>query len=402
MEPFTTLGWSSADLADPYPIYRRYREADPVHRAGPSTWFVFDHEHVAQALSRRDFGRNRPAHLPGRNDALYRSVRDWLVFLDPPRHTRLRRLLAAEFSPKVVLGLRPRIAAIVASLLRPLRGRTEFDLVREFAAPLPVLVISALLGVPGERHAWFRERAEWLQEASSARAARDSGGLARAETAARELTEYFDEQVRARRSAPRGDLVSLLAGAPGLTGDELTATCVHLLTAGHETTTNLLGKSVLHLSARPDLAKALRAAPALVPSAVAELVRFDAPVQMVTRWATGTQELGGRRIAAGDKVVLVLGAANRDPVRFTAPDDIVLERDTSRQCGFGMGIHYCLGAQLARAEAELALPPLLELLRGFAVSEARYAADLVFHGPAALTLRAIGTSGSDAPAPPAR
>nr|ABD59215.1 InkP [Nonomuraea longicatena] len=142
MEPFSPLGWSPADLADPYPIYRRYREADPVHRAGPGTWFVFDHEHVAQTLSRRDFGRNRPAHLPGRNDALYRSVRDWLVFLDPPRHTRLRRLLAAEFSPKVVAGLRPRIASIVASLLRPLWGREEFDLVREFAAPLPVLVIT--------------------------------------------------------------------------------------------------------------------------------------------------------------------------------------------------------------------------------------------------------------------
>ncbi|MEV0391392.1 hypothetical protein AB0I15_66370, partial [Nonomuraea sp. NPDC050643] len=183
MEPFSPQGWSTADIADPYPIYRRYREAEPVHLAGPGNWFVFGHEHVAQALSRRDFGHNRPAHLPGRNDALYRSVRNWLVFLDPPQHTRLRRLLTAEFSPKVVAGLRPRIASIAASLLRPLGERDAFDLVREFAAPLPVLVISALLGVPARRHAWFRARAEWLQQASSARAARDPAGFALAERA---------------------------------------------------------------------------------------------------------------------------------------------------------------------------------------------------------------------------
>ncbi|MEV0385745.1 cytochrome P450, partial [Nonomuraea sp. NPDC050643] len=225
-------------------------------------------------------------------------------------------------------------------------------------------------------------------------------GFALAERAARELADYFDEQVRARRAAPGDDLVSLLATTPELTGDEITATCVHLLTAGHETTTNLLGKSVLHLSARPDVAEALRASPALVPSAVAELVRFDPPVQMITRWATRTQTLGDREIPAGDKVVLVLGSANRDPARFTAPDEIVVDRDTSRQCGFGMGVHYCLGAQLAKAEAEIALPLLLDTLPGFGVGEVRYARDLVFHGPASLTLTAKG--GTGAPAPPAR
>ena len=163
-EPFSPQGWPAEDVADPYPIYRRYRTADPVHQAAPGTWYVLDHDHVTHTLSHRNFGRAMPAHLPGRNNALRRSVENWLVFLDPPRHTRLRRLLTAEFSPKVVADLRPRIAAIAGDLLRPLTARHELDLVREFAAPLPVLVISALLGVPASLHGWFRARAQWLWE----------------------------------------------------------------------------------------------------------------------------------------------------------------------------------------------------------------------------------------------
>ncbi|HYQ68143.1 cytochrome P450 [Actinophytocola sp.] len=379
MEPFSPRDWPAADIANPYPVYRRYRAADPVHQAEPGTWYVFGYDDVADVLSSKAFGRNMPAHIPGRNDALRRSVENWLVFLDPPRHTRLRRLLSAELSTRVVADLRPRIAAVARGLLRPLAGPHDF--VKEFAAPLPVLVISELLGVPGSLHPWFRERAEWLQQASSARAARD--GFTKAETAARELTEYFAGQARLRRRSPRRDLVSLLANAPGLTDDEITGTCVHLLTAGHETTTNLLGKSVLALAARPALADRLRARPS---AAVDELVRYDAPVQMVTRWATEPRALGGRRIDSGDKVVLVLGSANRDPTRFPEPDRLYLDRDTSRHCGFGLGIHYCLGAQLARAEAEIALPLLLDFLPGRTVDGVHFGHDMVFHGPTRLLL----------------
>ncbi|HKT00504.1 MAG TPA: cytochrome P450 [Rugosimonospora sp.] len=398
MEPFSPKGWSAADVADPYPVYRRYREADPVHQAEPSTWYVFGYDHVARTLSGRHFGRNMPAHIPGRNDALRRSVENWLVFLDPPRHTRLRRWLAGEFSPNVVADLRPQIAAIAENLVRPLTVRPRLDLVAEFAAPLPVLVICALLGVPGSQHGWFRERAMWLQEASSSRAARGADAFSQAETAARALTEYFTEEVRRRRGggAAGADLVSLLAKAEGLTIDEITATCIHLLTAGHETTTNLLGKSVLAMTARPEFADRLRAHPELVPLAVEELIRFDPPVQMVTRWATTAQWLGDREIANGDKVVLVLGSANRDPRRFPEPDELRLDRGSARQVGFGLGIHYCLGAQLARAEAEIALPLLLDLLSGHTVGEVRYGDDMVFHGPVRLELATVsGVAGVD-------
>nr|AHE14853.1 StaP-like cytochrome P450 [uncultured bacterium] len=392
MRSFSPKGWPAEDVADPYPVYRRWRETDPVHEAEPGTWYLFRHDDIAHALSSKDFGRNSPAHIPGRNDALRRSVENWLVFMDPPRHTHLRRLLAARFSSRVVSDLRPRIAAVAAELLSPLTTRPQFDLVSQFAAPLPVLVISELLGVPGSLHTWFRERAEWLQGASSSRAARDPDAFTKAETASRELTEFFREEVRRRRT-PGPDLVSLLADTSGLTIDEVTATCVHLLTAGHETTTNLLGKSVLALSSHPTVADRLRTHPEVIPAAVDELIRYDAPVQMVTRWATRSQSLGGREISAGDKVVLVLGSANRDPDRFAEPDELCLDRDTSRHCGFGMGIHYCLGAQLARAEVEIALPLLLDLLRRRTVSEVRYGDDMVFHGPARLVLSGSGVPG---------
>ncbi|MFD9698073.1 cytochrome P450 [Lentzea sp. NPDC059081] len=389
MEPFSPKSWSAATIADPYPVYRRYREAEPVHQASPGTWYVFGHDPVAQVLTGKAFGRNAPAHLSGRgDDALRASVANWLVFLDPPRHTRLRRLLAARFTPAVVAALRPRVAAIAAGLMGALTPGDEVDLVAEFAAPLPLMVIAELLGVPGDRHAWFRERALWLQGASSARMARQSGSLGLAESAVRELTEHFAEHVALRRSGSGAgtDLVSLLSTADGLTDEEITATCVHLLSAGHETTTNLIGKAVLALAERPALADELRARPGLTRVAVEELVRFDPPVQMVTRWATTSQTLLGRRIAEGDKVVAVLGAANRDPGAFPCPDEVRLDRDDGRQVGFGLGVHYCLGASLARAELEVTLPLLLDQIATREVRRVRYAEDVVFHGPESLTL----------------
>jgi cytochrome P450 len=387
MMPFSPQGWSAEDVANPYPIYRRYRSAEPVHQAASGTWYIFGYDQVVETLSSRDFGRNMPAHLPERADALRRSVANWLVFLDPPRHTRLRRLLASAFSPMVVTSLRPRIAEIARDLLSGLTDRRTMDLVRDFAAPFPVLVISELLGVPASLRDWFRERAVWLQEASSARAARGADAFAKADAAARELTEYFGEEVRRCRQ-PRPDLVSLLAHAEGLSTDEITATCVHLLTAGHETTTNLLGKSVLALLSHPEMSRRLRAEPGLMPAAVDELIRYDAPVQMVTRWATRPRQLGGHEIRGGDKVTLVLGSANRDPRRFPEPDELRLHRETARHCGFGIGIHYCLGAALARAEAEIALPMLLDLLSDRTATDVRYGGDLVFHGPVRLVLTA--------------
>jgi cytochrome P450 len=407
LAPFDIIGWTPQDTADPYPVYRRYRVHDRVHLSatsdtGAGTWYVFGHADVMSVLSSRHFLRasvppegargtvpRRSAPIPEEYPALRVLVTNWLVFMDPPHHTRLRGLLSAEFSPRVVRGLEHAVAAIVDQLLHRLANKPVADFVAEFAAPFPILVVSELLGVPAQDRDWLRARSLDIQHASSARAGGSGGRYERAEAAARQLTDYFRDLIGQRRARPCQDLVSLLVQAPDeLTEPQIVGTCVHLLTAGHETTTNLLGKTLLTLLARPALADELRADTRLLPGAVEEFVRHDSPVQMVTRWAHRDDNLGGRAVRRGDKVVLVLGSANRDPRRFPDPDEIRLLRDTSRHTGFGIGIHYCLGAPLARLEATTALRGLLNLLPAMTLADepVRYAPDMVFHGPERIML----------------
>ncbi|AHH96778.1 cytochrome P450 [Kutzneria albida] len=397
---FDPRAWGQAEIADPYPEYRRYREADPVHFTpeGPSgRWYLFGYEDALAVLTdQHGFGRRASAvHaedvaatalVPAQCPTLRSLVEDWLVFQDPPRHTRLRSPLVGRLSPRVVLGLREQIREIALDLAAALRGRPVVDLVGEFAAPLPLLVIAQLLGVPGELVAWFRRCALDLQQA------RGPGAAARAEAAAVELAAYFGSQVRERRGRDAPDLITLLVRGGGqdepLTEHEIVATCVHLLTAGHETTTNLISKSVLALLRHPEALTALRADPALMPGTVEELIRYDGPVQMVRRWAYRDAVLRGRRIRRGEELMLVLGSANRDPARFPEPDVLRLGRAPGRHLGFGSGIHHCLGAALARVEAEIGLGVLLaEFSRmALAAEPVHYAPDLVFHGPDRLPL----------------
>lgn len=389
---FSVQGWQPHDLANPYPVYRRYREQDPVQRGDGDAWYVFGFDNVDTVLRSPDFGRGPGAPVKPKQAALYQLVQNWLVFMDPPRHTELRRLLSAEFAPTVAAGLRGRISTIAAELVADLGSKPIVDLVDDFAAPFPVLVISELLGVPAGHRTWLRQRAMWLQEASSARVGRRADGLDRADQAAHDLGEYFGEQVELRRADPREDLISLLAGARRrgeATTEEIVGTCVHLLTAGHETTTNLISKSVLILLATRDLLDRLRSDRDLLPVVVDELVRYDPPVQMVSRWAYRDHSLGDKRIRTGDKVVLVLGSANRDPQRFSEPDELRLDRPAGRHSGFGAGIHYCLGANLARAEAELGLVALLTSLPEMSRADEPvcYGNDIIFHGPVRVPLR---------------
>ncbi|MFB7363698.1 cytochrome P450 [Streptomyces hydrogenans] len=406
------------DLADPYPVYRRYRERDPVHAVrasdgaagsadgelpAPTTWYLFRYAEVARVLTERAYRRRSPvtgraAPVPEGYETLRRVVENWLVFLDPPDHARLRARVGPPLGAAAVAGLRPAVRAIAEELAAPLAERHAVDLVREFAAPFPLLVIARVLGVRGRLWPWFRERALALQEAGGTRGDRAPAGLARADRAAGELERYFTAELTARQAAggrPR-DLMGALAEAaredPALTVTVLASTCVHLLTAGHETSTGLLGKAVLALLARPGTAAELRAEPGLLAGAVDEFLRFDPPVQMVTRRAWRDTELGGRRVRRGDRLVAVLGSAHRDPARFPDPEVLDVRRATGRHCAFGLGIHYCAGAALARLEAETGLAVLLDrlpLLRPEACPrvEVEYAPDWVFHGPSRLVLR---------------
>ena len=402
------------DIADPYPIYRSHREEDPVHRVpavppgGGDAWYLFADQDVGHVLSSQDYGRSArtamsgvptpPDLVPAEYGVLREIVGNWLVFLDPPRHTRLRLLVAKHFTPRVVRGLRPRIESIAAELLSGLRRRPCTDLVADYAAPLPILVISELLGVPRDQRVWMRDSAMALQEANSSRLGDRDGRFTRAEAAARQLRDYFQEEVARRRGRPEDDMMSTLVrdendGEP-LTDQEIIGTCVHLLTAGHETTTNLLSKATLALLRHPRSLAQLRAHPDLMVNAVDELIRYDCPVQMISRWAYRDDVIGDRAIGRGSRVMLVLGSANRDPQRFTDPDTLDIGRRVGRQWGFGGGIHFCLGAGLAHLEAEIGLTTLLCGLPHVSLGDepVEYANDLVFHGPGRLPLR----TGADA------
>jgi len=401
--PFRT---ADVPLADPYSWYRRYRERDPVHLGPDGSWYVFRHRDVTRVLADRGWVRGPlPARIPEECPHLRQTTNDWMVFMDPPRHTRVRALVADGFTPRIVAQLRPRVRIIarslVAGLAKALDADGEADLVELVAAPLPLLVIGELLGVPPEDREWFRARALDLQQATGARVTRSADAFTVADAAARDLGDYFHAELARRRArpSPGADLIGamLTPGAAGTTDDAtLVGTCVHLLTAGHETTTNVLSKSLLALFAHPDQFAALRACSEPTAEAVEELVRYDPPVQMISRRPLTDIRLGDHVVPEGAHVVLVLGSANRDPERFPHPDRLDLARDVRRHAGFGLGVHYCLGAPLARVEARIGLAELLRRLPHLSpgTRPPRYAQDLVFHGPARMTVRAgPGTRG---------
>ncbi|GAA1739295.1 cytochrome P450 [Luedemannella helvata] len=392
MKPFALTG--PDQIADPYPVYARYRAVEPVHETAAG-WYVFRFDDVAAVLMSPRVGRGappgqRPAPLiPEEYPALRAIVENWLVFLDPPRHTRLRALVTRHFTARLVADLRPRIAELAGGLLAEVRAAPVTDLVADFAAPLPILVISELLGVPPGRRDWLRARAVALQEANTSRGGDRAARLGAAEAASVELWDFFAAEVARRRDGGPADLTTaLVRAAPALTDTEIISTCVHLLTAGHETTTNLIAKATLALLRHPEVRDRLAAEPALMPGAVEEFVRYDAPVQMVSRRTYEDLRINDVTIPAGGKVTLVLGSANRDPRRFPDPDILDVGRDASRNASFGMGIHYCLGARLAYLEAEIGLTALLRGLPGLAFADepVEYADDLVFHGPSRLPL----------------
>jgi cytochrome P450 len=372
----------AAEVAvDPYPTYAWLRARRSVEYRSPSTperHFVVLSRYADVQLALRDprFGRACSGERLRANLAdgpLSRSFGRWMRFQDPPDHTRLRSVVNQAFTPRAVDGLRDQVHGLVVQLLGRLEQRAEFDLVAEFAAPLPVLVICELLGVPGEdRHlfaAWSKALAASLDHLTSP----EPDALQRGDVGAACLTAYFSDLVARRRAAPRDDLVSgLVQSADGatLSEDELLATCVLLFFAGHETTTNLIGNGMLALLQHPEQLNMVREAPELAPLAVEELLRFDSPVQRTARVALADVELdGGDVIQAGETVTLLIGAANRDRAQFTDPDQLDIDRpNASRHLSFGAGIHYCVGAPLARLEAQIALAavarrlPRLQLL----------------------------------------
>lgn len=286
-----------------------------------------------------------------------------LLFMDAPDHTRVRTLVSKAFTPRSVERLRPRIEQLTEQLLAPLCNTSHFDLIDDFAFPLPVTVICELLGVPAEDRDLFRLHTRDLAVILDRDLTPEQIGAAAG--AALHFAAYLVPLFEERRRAPKADLISALVAVEEagdrLGADELLTTVILLLTAGHETTMNLIGNGLLALLRHPDQLELLRSRPELMASAVEELLRYDAPVRLIVRTAVEDAILEGETVQAGEHVIAMLDAANHDPTVFESPDTLDVTRDAHRHMSFGTGPHYCLGAALARAEAQIALSALIAI-----------------------------------------
>jgi cytochrome P450 len=362
-----TARWGAHDQDDPFPVMARLREQGPVHRVtladGHAAWLVVGYDAARSALADARLSKDMQAALARDGEIVAEglpgpALARHMLNVDGADHTRLRRLVSGAFTPGRVEAMRPRIGAIVAALLDRIAAGDQdrvVDLVSAFAFPMPYTVICGLLGVPEELSGNF---------GIELRALVDSDDHARAVEAAAAVIAMLDELVESKRRAPADDLVSaLIAARDGderLTEQELRSTIFQLVIAGHDTTTNLIGNGLVALHRHPDQLAAVLADPDRIVPAVEELVRFDPPAHHATfRYAVEDVEVGGVTIPAGGQVVVGLAAANRDPARFAAPDDLDVDRPDQRHIGFGHGIHHCLGARLARLEAHEALGSLL-------------------------------------------
>jgi pimeloyl-[acyl-carrier protein] synthase len=344
---------------DPYPLYRYLLAAAPVQRNELlEAWTVARHSDVVTVLTDPRFSADRTGISPEG----YEVAKSMLVS-DPPDHTRLRTLVQKAFTPRMIDQLRPRIQGIVAELLdAALQRGDEFDVVADLAYPLPVIVIAELLGVPVEDRATFHDWSATL--AASLDPVVSSDLMDRTWVARDALHAYLRGIIAQRRRQPKSDLISALVAVEErgdtLREPELVVMCTLLLIAGHETTVNLIGNGTLALLKHPDELARLRETPGLITTAIEELLRFDSPVQMTGRILTDTVELGGKVIEKGEFVLPLLGAANHDPLQFSEPERLDLTRNPNPHVAFGRGIHFCLGAPLARVEGQIAIGALLQ------------------------------------------
>ncbi|MFD5488939.1 cytochrome P450 [Streptomyces virginiae] len=391
---------------DPYPAYAWLRENSPVHRtklpSGVEAWLVTRYADARQALADQRLSKNpahhaEPAHakgktgIPGERKA---ELMTHLLNIDPPDHTRLRRLVSKAFTPRRVAEFAPRVQALTDHLIDGFAGRGEADLIHEFAFPLPIYAICEMLGVPREDQDDFRDWAGMMIRHGGG----PRGGVARS---VKQMRTYLGELIHRKRDDLGDDLISDLIRASDhgdhLTEGEATAMAFILLFAGFETTVNLIGNGVHSLFMNPGQRERLQNSLAagesgLLATGVEELLRYDGPVELATwRFATEPLTLGGERVETGDPVLVVLAAADRDPERFADPDTLDLSRADNQHLGYGHGIHYCLGAPLARLEGQTALATLLTRLPDLELSvppqDLRWRGGLIMRGLRTLPVR---------------
>jgi len=365
----------------PYDRYRRLREIAPVHKGQGPMWFLTDHTHTEIVLRDPRMGRvepgTPPGSLPGDNPPRSQSafIRYGVVFLNPPDHTRLRGLISRVFTPSHVAALRPDVDAIVAQVVRTILDQREVDVMETLAFEVPIQIIGEMIGVPpADRH---RFKAVVRDSAAAMEAGVTDEQIAAAASSMEIMEDYFRDFVNRRRTEPKDDLTSLLLSARDiddrLTEDELIGTLILLYAAGFETTTNLLGNGVACLLEHPDVFHQLGHDPSLVPAAVEEMARLETPLQVISRTAFEPTEIDGRPVAPGDTVVMFLGAANRDPARYDSPDRLLLDRPPTATLAYSAGIHFCLGANLARLEGHTVFAALARHFRSLTLLDSELA-----------------------------
>src|SRR5271170_36298 len=367
--------FSDEVLQDPYPTYARLHEEGPLHYVDVGSkwavWSIFSHAECSSIAKDPRLSAKRaqqmllplPLSRQSEFSELARMLSLWLIFMDAPEHTRLRKLLNRGFSPAAIEGLRPQVEAIVDRMLRPLQLGSEVELMREFANPMPVRIISEMLGVPQELHDTF---VNWSRDIAVFRGnpERTVEQARAAQAALIAMTDFFRKAVAERRRNKGNDLISLLIDIEEdgevLTEEELYAQCIALLFAGHETTRNLIGNGMYTLLKHPQETAELREKPEMIRSAVEEILRYESPVQFTARILKEDMEVCGQRIPKRWSILCMLGAANRDPKQFRETDRLDLKRLNNQHLAFSAGPHFCIGNQLARLEGQVALLNLVQ------------------------------------------
>jgi cytochrome P450 len=405
LEPLDPLDpFAPEHRANPYPVYRRLRDTDPIHWSESQGAFLLTRYADCIDVLRAPGASVSPENeAPGRHkdqapDPLRNALETQpMLFLDPPDHTRLRGLVSKAFTPRTVEAMRPHIVDLVDGLLDDLSDKGELDVVEDLAFPLPVIVIAEMLGVPLEDRdqlkPWSREMARTIDPVISEET------MQSAAMSAMQFANYLNELIDDRRRHPGDDLLSALIAAEEegekLSHEELVVNTILLFIAGHETTQNLIGNGLLALLRNPDQLDRLRQADgdaAAAKNAVEEMLRYDGPVQLTGRHLTADVQLStdGTTLAAGTTAITLVSAADRDPAMFDHPDRFEIARpNANRHIGFGQGVHFCLGAPLARVEAQVAIPAML---RRFAklelmVDEPEYRENFTLRGLATLPVR---------------
>lgn len=356
---------------DPYSVYRQLRDEHPAyHNESRDFWALSRFEDIWSAT--HDPGRFSSASgivigqdvMAAAGDAM-----PMLIMMDPPRHDELRKMVSRAFTPRRMAAMEDEVRRITRELLSSFLERGEVELVHEFAAPLPMIVIAEMLGVPVSDRAQFREWSDHLVKVNPD----DPATMERTFAAAIGLNNYFEPMLEARRKDPKDDLMSALLSAESdgkkLSQEELIGFCFLLLVAGNETTTNLISNAAAVLYDRPEVRRRITEDPSMLPAAVEEFLRLESPVQGLARTLTEDLEMHGQVMREGDKVLLLFGSANRDGREFENPDEFVVDRSSDRVLAFGHGIHYCLGAALARLECRVAFEELLATIPDYAIGE---------------------------------